>query len=172
MSKLRWICFAILGALLLLLAARYRVLQYRIAKSAAFCDAVGALPRPELDLVASRCERLSRERGGPQAELEFIRDTNILGKFLLAGRMPYEIVLEKDSVCLKYIQGNWRYSTLAIWEHDRGPSGQPLTALKITYGTYGWRVLSERSEPGGSVNRSQPVGSETNQISSAAGSGG
>lgn len=114
-----------------------------------------------------------RERGGPKAGLlELIADTNIVAQFTLAGRRPYEVVLENGTVGIKYFGGNWRYSTLAIWEEGYSPNGEPITALKITYGTYGWRVLSQGGEPGGPANRSQPVDPGTNRTSSAAGSGG
>src|SRR5215472_16829659 len=108
--------FLPVGALLLLAAAPFGVLQYRIAKSAAFCDAVEALPRGELDQFAERCDRLMRDRGNAQVQYEVIQDTNVLGQFALAGRKPHEIVLEGDSVFIKYIKGNWRYTTVAIWE--------------------------------------------------------
>ncbi|MCX6915891.1 MAG: hypothetical protein NT167_23075, partial [Verrucomicrobia bacterium] len=98
----------LVGALLLLVAVPFGVLRYRVAKSRAFCDAVEALPRSELDEFASRCDRLMRQRGGPEAGLEFIADTNILAQFALSGKTPYEIVLEKGTVCIKYIKGDWR----------------------------------------------------------------
>jgi len=165
----------LLGSLLLLAAAPFGVLQYRIAKSRAFCDAVEALPRSELDQVASRCDRLMRERGGPEAGLEFIRDGSTLAQFALAGKTPYEIVLEKGTVGIKYVGGNWRYSSIAIWGEDYSSNGDPIRILKITYGTYGWRILSRREsgpgERGGAANRSQPLSPETNQTSRAAGSG-
>jgi hypothetical protein len=150
MTKLRWVYLAFLGALLLLVGVPYGVLKYRIAKSIAFCEAVSALPRPELALVESRCERLVLQRGGPVAGLDFIRDTNVLVQFSLAGRTPYEIVVQQDTVALKYIKGNWRYDTLAIWEHDdTGPNGDPVTVFKIASGSGGWWILNQRSEPAG-----------------------
>lgn len=123
----------------------YGVLRYWVARSVAFCDAVEALPRSELEQIALRCDRLMLERGGLEAELQFLTDTNILAQFALAGRRPYEIVLEKGTVGIKYINGNWRYSTLAIWDDDWSASGEPVRVLKITSGTYGWRVLWMRT---------------------------
>jgi len=166
----------LLGSLLLLAAAPLGVLQYRIAKSRAFCDAVQALPGSELDQVASRCDRLMRERGGPEAGLEFIRDGSTLAHFALAGKTPYEIVLEKGTVGIKYVGGNWRYTTIALWGEDYSPNGDRIRVLKITYGTYGWRILSRREGghggPDGAANLSQPVSSETNRAPPAAASGG
>src|SRR5947209_7903156 len=88
----------LIGALLLSGVMPFGVLRYRIAKSAAFCDAVEALPRGELDQFASRCDTLVRQRAGSEAGPELIMDTNILAQFSLAGRRPYEIVLEKGTV--------------------------------------------------------------------------
>src|SRR4051812_7507132 len=113
-----WIISMLMGTLLLVAAVRFGMISYRVAKSRAFCDAVEALPHSELDEFASRCDRLMCQRGGPKAPLESVTDTNVLTQFGLAGKRPYEIVLEKGSVCIKYIDGNWRYSTLAIWEED------------------------------------------------------
>jgi hypothetical protein len=171
MSKRCWIFLAVPGALLLSVGVRYGFLQYRIARSDAFCEAVAALPRPELDSVASRCEHLLREHGGPQAGGDRIRDQDILAQFSLAGKVPYEVVVVQDSVGLKYIAGNWRYSTLAVWEHDLGPSGEPTTVFKIGSGSHSWWILSRSSEPGGAADRSQPSGTQTNRASAAAGSG-
>src|SRR4051794_11000237 len=134
----------LIGALLLTAAAPFGVRQYRIAKSRAFCDAVEALPRSELNEVASRCDRLMREHGGPEAGLECIKDTSTLAQFALAGTTPYEIVLEKGTVGIKYVGGNWRYSTIAIWGEDYSAHGDRIRVLKIAYGTYGWRILSQR----------------------------
>lgn len=146
----------VIGALLLLAAVPFGVLQSRVAKSRAFCDAVEALPRGELDKVASRCDGLMREHGGPKAGLEFIHDASTLAQFALAGKTPYEIVLEKGTIGIKYIGGNWRYSTIAIWGEDYSPNGDRIRVLKITYGTYGWRILSQREgghgEPIASAN--------------------
>jgi hypothetical protein len=111
-----------------------------------------------------------RDRGDSQDEHEIILDTNILDQFALAGRRPYEIVLEKDFVFIKYIKGNWRYTTVAIWEKDFSPNGDPMRTLKITYGTYGWRILSQRGEPGVQANGNQPVHQETNQTPETAAS--
>ncbi len=167
--------FLLIGALLLVAAVPFGVLQFRVAKSRAFCDAVEALPRSELDQVASRCDRLMREHGGPEAGLEFIQDASTLAQFALAGKTPYEIVLEKGTVVIKYIDGNWRYSTIAVWEEDYSSNGDQIRVLKITYGTYGWRILSQRdgghAEPDGAPNRSQSIRPSTNQTSVAAGSG-
>jgi hypothetical protein len=157
MTRLHWFSITMVGALLLLIGVPFGLLKYRIAKAAAFCDAVEALPRGALDQVAARCERLSEERGGPNAGLEFIRDTNILAQFTLAGRRPYEIVVEQDTVGLKFIKGNWRYSTLAIWEKDRSSSKETIAVLKIIDGSTGWRILSQRSEPVGGTNESQSL---------------
>jgi hypothetical protein len=137
----------LIAGLGLLVAIPYGVLRYRVAKSAAFCDAVEALPRTELEQFASRCDRLLVERGGSEAKLQLISDPNTLAQFVLAGRRPYEIVLGKGTVGIKYIKGNWRYSTLAIWDEDWSASGEAMRVLKITYGTYGWRVLCRRQIP-------------------------
>jgi hypothetical protein len=175
MTRRAWVFSLLSGALVLLLAVPFGVLRYRVAKSRAFCDAVEALPRSELDQFASRCDRLMRQRGGPEAGLEIIADTNVLAQFALAGKRPYEVVLEKGTVGLKYIGGDWRYSTIAFWEEDCSSNGDPIRVLKITYGTYGWRILSQRAaghgEPDGAANRSQPVRLDTNRTSAAAGSG-
>lgn len=144
MTTRAWVVFLLIGALLLVVALPFWVLRYRVAKSRAFCDAVEALPRSELDQFASRCDRLMRQRGGPGAGEESIADTNILGEFALAGKRPYEIVLDKGTVGIKYIGGNWRYSTLAIWGEDYSPNADPIRVLKIMYGTHGWRILSQR----------------------------
>ncbi len=149
----------VMGALLLLTAAPFGVLQFRVAKSRAFCDAVEALPRGELDKVASQCDRLMLEHGGPGAGLEFIHDASTLAQFALAGKKPYEIVLEKGTVSIKYIGGNWRYSTIAIWGEDYSPNGDRIRVLKITYGTYGWRILSRR-EGGHGDQSGQPTPGE------------
>ena len=164
----------VIGALLLLTAVPFGVLQFRVAKSRAFCDAVQALPSGELDQFADRCERLLRERGGPEAKLDSIRDTNVLAQFSLIGRRPYEIVVEKHLVGIHFIKGNWRYSTSAFWDEDYLTDGDPIRVLKMTYGTFGWRVLCQRTarrgEPDGPANGSQPIRSETNSTSPAAGS--
>jgi hypothetical protein len=175
MTKRAWVVSVMVGAVLLLAAAPFGVLRYRIAKSAAFCDSVQALPHSELDQYASQCESLLRQRGGPHAGLEFIKDTNILGQFSLGGRRPYEIVVQNDTVGVHFINGNWRYSTSAFWSGEYS-SNRPIRVLKITYGTFGWRILCERpvqdGEPDGAANRGQPAGSETNRTSAAAGPGG
>jgi hypothetical protein len=144
MTTRAWVVSLLIGALLLVLAVRFGLLQYRVAKSRAFCDAVEALPQNDLDQMASRCDNLMRERGGPEAGLEFITDSKILAQFALAGRTPYEIMLEKGTVGIKYICGNWRYSTIAIWGEDFSSNGDPIRVLEITYGTHGWRILSKR----------------------------
>ncbi len=132
------------SALALAVAIPYGVLRYRVAKSAAFCDAVEALPRTELEQFATRCEHLISERGGQDASLQVIVDADTLSRFALAGRAPYEIVVEKGTVGIKYFRGDWRYSTLALWDEDFSPSGEPIRVLKITYGTFGWRILCQR----------------------------
>lgn len=50
----------------------------------------------------------------------------------------------------------------------RGPAGD--TYVFMTFGAP--KIMKTDAEPGGSANRSQPVGSETNRTPSAAGSGG
>ena len=71
-----------------------------------------------------------------------------LSQFALAGKRPYEIVVEQGTVGLKYIKGNWRYSTLAIWEHHGiGPNGEPAKIFKIASGSRAWWILSQHSEP-------------------------
>jgi hypothetical protein len=159
----------LIGALLLLTALPLGVLQYRIGKSRAFCDAVEALPKGELDEVASRCDRLMRERGGPEAGLEFIRSPSTLGQFALAGKTPYEIVLERGTVGIKYIGGNWRYSAVAIWKEDYSPKGDRIRVLKITYGTYGWRILSQREGGHGEPTASANAGRSSHLQSRATG---
>lgn len=68
----------LVGAWLLVVATQFAVRQYRIAKSARFCDAVEALPRTELEAYASRWDRLALENGGPEGEPRFISDTDDL----------------------------------------------------------------------------------------------
>ncbi len=159
MTTRAWIVALLIGALLLVFAVPFGILRYRVAKSRAFCDAVEALPRSELEQFASRCDRLTLERGGPGAGVQFIVDTNILAQFALAGRRPYEIVLEKGTLGIKYIKGNWRYSTLALWEDDNSADGKPIRVLKITYGTFGWRVLCQLESP--KAGMSKPEGEPT-----------
>jgi hypothetical protein len=144
MTARRWIFALLIGGFLVLLATPFLVLKYRVARSAAFCDAVEALPRAELERFASRCDRLLQERGGPDAELQFIKDATILAQFALVGRTPDEIVVEKDHVGIHYFSGNWRYSTSAFWDEEYSPDGDPIRVLKITYGTFGWRILCKR----------------------------
>lgn len=166
----------VIGALLLLVGGPLGVRQYNIARTAAFCRAVGVLPPAELAGFADRCDRLMWERGGPASGLEFIRDTKTLAQFALVGKAPYEIVVEKGHVGLKYHEGHWSYSDLLFWGEDYGPDGDRIRILKIAYGSYGFRVLHQRegghSEPGGPANRGQPIRSETNRASTAAGPGG
>ena len=144
MTTRQRISLSLIGVLLIAAITPFVVLRYRIGRSVAFCDAVEALPREELEDFASRCDRLILEKGGPKGELQFIRDTNILAQFALVGRRPYEIVVEKDVVGIKHIEGNWRYSTLVIWNEDFSANSEPIKVLKITSGTYGWRILCRR----------------------------
>jgi hypothetical protein len=134
----------LIGVLLVAAITPFVVLRYRIGRSVAFCDAVEALPREQLEEYASRCDRLMMEKGGPKAELQLIRDTNILAQFALVGRRPYEIVVQEGAVAIKHIGGNWRYSTIAIWDEDFSANGEPIKVLKITSGTFGWRILCRR----------------------------
>lgn len=80
-------------------------------------------------------------RGGRDGSLQFVVDTDTLDQFALAGKKPYEIVVEKGTVGVKYFKGDGRYSALALWEDTYSSSGEPIRVLKITYGTYGWRIL-------------------------------
>jgi hypothetical protein len=147
MTTRKWIGLSLIGVLLLAVTTPFVVLRYRIAKSAAFCDAVQALPPAQLEQFASQCDRLMLERARGERP-QFIADTNILAQFALAGRTPYEIVVQEGVVGIKYFQGNWRYSTLAVWdEESSNKNGEPIKVLKITYGTYGWRVLVQRQNP-------------------------
>jgi hypothetical protein len=147
----RWIWTLLIGGFLLVLAAPFLVLQFRIARSAAFCDAVEGLPRVELEEFASRCDRLLQERGGPDADLQFIKDATLLARFALAGRTPDEIVVKKDHVGIHFFTGNWRHSTSAFWMEEHSPDGDRIQILKITYGTFGWRILCQREVSGANL---------------------
>jgi hypothetical protein len=143
MTLQRRIYFAVIMGLLLLVAVPFGIQRYRIAKTAAFCDAVEALPRSELDELASRCDRLIWERGGLATVPLFIRDASTLTQFRLVGRIPYEIVLSEGGVGIKYFKGGWRYSDLLLWGEDSSPNGDPIRVLKIIDGNTGWRVLAK-----------------------------
>jgi hypothetical protein len=134
----------LVSALVVALAIPYGVLRYRVARSAAFCDAVESLPRAELEQFATRCEHLVSTHCGKDAGLQVIVDSSTLGQSALVGRPPYEIVVKRGTVGIKYFKGNWRYSTLAVWDEDSSPNGEAIMVLKITYGTFGWRVLCQR----------------------------
>ena len=143
MTTRRRIYLLLIVALLLLVAAPFGVLRYRIARSAAFYDAVAALPHHELAEFVDRCNRLMQERGGPEASLEFIADTNILAQFTLAGRKPYEIVLEKGSVGIKYFKRSWgsvHYSALVFLDEEYAANGEMVRVLRVSYGNYGRRI--------------------------------
>jgi hypothetical protein len=165
------IYFAVIAGLLLQLVVPIGIQRYRISRTAAFCDAIEALPPSELDRFASGCDRLMWEHGGPARGLDFVRDTNILARFSIAGRTPYEIVLEKGNVGIKNFKGGWRYSDLLLWGEDYASNGDRIRTLKITYGDHAWRTLCEREgghrESNGAPKLRQPTGSPTN---SAAGS--
>ena len=146
----------LIGALALAAAMHYGLLHYRIARSAAFCDAAEALPKDELEQYANRCDRLLIEQDASDASPRFITDAKILAQFSLAGRVPYEIVVSRSSLGVKHIDGNWRYSTIVIWDEDWTETGEPIKVLKMTYGTYGWRNLHKRKIPRDQA-RSQPL---------------
>jgi hypothetical protein len=144
MTTRKWIGILLIGVMLSVVAVPFVVVRYRIARSAAFCDAVEALPPTQLEQFASQCDRLMLERAHEEG-IRFIEDTNVLAQFALAGRAPYEINIQKGVVAIKYFKGNWRYSTLALWsEESSNKNGEPIKVLKITYGTYGWRILCQR----------------------------
>jgi hypothetical protein len=82
-------------------------------------------------------------------------DDSILAQFSLVGRKPYEIAVDKNGVAIKYFNGNWRYSAIAIWGEEKSPNGDPMKVLKITYGTFGWRILCQR-KLGLDSNRVEP----------------
>ena len=140
--------FAI-AAVLMILAGTYGVRWYRITRTAHFCAAVADLPPGELEGLASTCDRLMWDRGGPEAELQFIRETDVLSQFSLIGREPYEIVVEKGVVALKFFDGDWRYSDLLLWKEDFAPDGERVRTLKITYGDGVWQTLFQREGPHG-----------------------
>src|ERR1035438_6744168 len=171
----RFLTYAGVAAIVLAGAARFGVLHYKIGRTARFCAAVASLPAIELSEVASQCDRLMWERGGPEAGLQFIHDSNVLSQFRLIGREPYEVVVEKGTVALKYHQGHWRYSDLLVWGEDYSSDGDRIRSLRIIYGAGASQMLCQRSgphgEPDGAANRSQPFRSQTNQASAAAGSG-
>lgn len=137
--------FVIVLALVLLVGIPMGVRQYRIARTAAFCEAVGELPAAELAEFADRCDLLLWERDGPGAETDIIRDSKVLARFALVRRTPYEIVVGRGNVMLKYFRGHWSYSDGLMWgveTDDR--DGHPIQVLKLAYGTYGWRILHRR----------------------------
>ena len=140
MTTRRRIYLLLIVALLLLVAAPFGVLRYRIARSAAFYDAVAALPHHELAEFVNRCNRLIRERGGSDA---IIADTNILAQFTLAGRKPYEIVLQKGMVGIKYFKRGWgsvHYSALVFLDEEYATNGEMVRVLKVAYGNFGRRI--------------------------------
>lgn len=152
MTTRRQIVILLSVALLLLVAAPFGLLRYRIARSAAFYDAVGALPRHELEEFGVRCARLVRERGGTEAHIEFIADSTILTQFTLVGRTPYEVILQvsKDSpnglVTIKYFKPGWgsvHYSALVFWDEDYAKNGEGdlVRVLRVCYGNFGRRIL-------------------------------
>ncbi len=171
-----WKVYLLVSALVLLIATPIGVRRFRIARTAAFCEAVGALPTADLADFASRCDLLMWERGGPGAEHDFIRDPKILDRFALVRRTPYEIVVDKGDVIFKYFHGHWSYSDVLIWGEDLDPrDGHKIRVLRIAYGSSGSRVLCERQgghgERDGAANRSQPVHSEKIQDPARAGYG-
>jgi len=157
----------LVGALLLLVAVLFGIRQYRIGRTAAFCRAVGEMPPAELARFADRCDQLMWERGGPGAGLEFIRDDKTLARFTLVGTTPYEIVVEKGHVGLKYHKGHWSYSDLLFWGEDYAQDGECIRVLKIAYGSGGFRVLAQREgghgERADKANRGQSFSPDTNR---------
>ena len=84
MTTRKRVAVLLIGVPLLAVATAFGVRNYRIARSAAFCDAVEALPRAELEHYAARCDQLMFEGDASQEGPRFVTDTNILAQFTLA----------------------------------------------------------------------------------------
>jgi hypothetical protein len=148
MSKRFWIIAValLIGVYVLAHVATLGVRQYRAARSAAFCEAVAALPPETLHEWAMQCDRLTQTAARAETNLSFT-DAETLNRFTALGRSPYAIFAEKDSVTVKYTKGHWSYSTLMLWGESYSTNGRPIMALKIISGSGWWHVLSEKDAP-------------------------